>query len=398
MKLNSLLLITHCFPTNIHEIPGNFLYDFCLYLRKHRPELKISILVPKYSDSAPNQKYLRKVADKFYQYSWKGSESPRRLAEYSFKNFKDLFYIKDLLSSGKKVLGDILENNNFDHVLACWTVPSAFIAYKVCKKYGTPYSVWSLGSDVNIYGNKFFLKSIQKKVLNSAEYSFVNNYKFVKDLYLKTGKVSQFLATNRIICSKNEIENNFKFRKKYRYVFVGRLEKVKGPHLLIDSFLKLQKSNWELQIVGDGSLRNELESRVADNNLDRKIKFYGFQDKEFIKQVLLTSDYLVISSFSEGMPVVFWEAMQCGVPVLSTPVGDIPFYINKYNVGRVTEKVDTEDLAKLISFTLEFPPLHHLLERRTIELAQMISIKNSAENFIRIIERENCDNNFRNQN
>lgn len=388
MKINNLLIITHCFPLSSHEIPGNFLYDFCFYLKKNNPELKITLLTPKYCASIPDKKYLGKVLNRFLTIEWKGSKDKRRLAEYSFKKPGDLSKIFSLLRNGKKALKDLLLLESFDHILACWLVPSAFLAYKICKKSKIPFSVWSLGSDINIYTDKFIFKSLQKAILRNADFSFVNNYKFIRKLYNSTGVISRMLPTNRIICDDLEPLKKYTEQKTLRYVFIGRLEEVKGPDLLLESFFQVKSANWELLIIGDGSLRPKLEKIVFEKKLEGKIRFYGSQGKEFIKRMLLTSDYLVISSRSEGMPVVFWEAMQCGVPVLSTPVGDIPHFVNKYNVGRITDDICKDSLSKLISFSTEFQPLHYLLQSKTKELAKLVSIKKSADDFISLISFE----------
>ncbi|MGD9707623.1 MAG: glycosyltransferase, partial [Candidatus Delongbacteria bacterium] len=165
---------------------------------------------------------------------------------------------------------------------------------------------------------------------------------------------------------------------KLKLAFVGRLEKIKGPDLLISALILSKISDFELKVVGDGSMRAELESTVESNGLSGKIRFLGMKNASEISDVLSGSDYLVISSRSESMPVVFWEAMQTLTPVISTDAGDIKHYCEQFNVGRVCGP-DEKSLSDLLTFVNDFRPLRPILSENTKKAAGTGNIQNSAE-------------------
>jgi len=122
----------------------------------------------------------------------------------------------------------------------------------------------------------------------------------------------------------------------FSFLFLGRLSTVKNPALLITAaqqLLEHKLDNFVVEYVGGGggsqSMREKLEAKIKKNNLEKHFKFHGFQNN--IKDYINNSHCLVLPSFREGMPVVIIEAAASLLPVLSTPVGSIPDFINKSN-------------------------------------------------------------------
>ena len=112
----------------------------------------------------------------------------------------------------------------------------------------------------------------------------------------------------------------------FTFITVGRLEPVKNYLLLIDIISKLKIKDFQLFIVGDGYLREEIERKVENSNMSGKIKILGL--REDIPELLCTAHCFLMPSSWEGMPIVILEAGSCGLPVISTPVGSIPTLID----------------------------------------------------------------------
>jgi glycosyltransferase involved in cell wall biosynthesis len=99
---------------------------------------------------------------------------------------------------------------------------------------------------------------------------------------------------------------------------VGKLTYQKGFDLLIRAFAQVtdRHPEWTLTILGEGNMREELESLCTQLNLDDLVSMPGA-----VKNVdahLRRADIFALTSRYEGFPIALGEAMACGVPVIAT--------------------------------------------------------------------------------
>ncbi len=108
--------------------------------------------------------------------------------------------------------------------------------------------------------------------------------------------------------------------RKY-FVYSGRLVPVKRVDLLIDAFTSIagQRPDWDLLIVGDGVLSNDLRRRVPDS-MQSRIKWTGFLDGGEIALAYHAADVLALTSDREPWALVVQEAMSAGLAVVSSDV------------------------------------------------------------------------------
>lgn len=106
--------------------------------------------------------------------------------------------------------------------------------------------------------------------------------------------------------------------------YVGRLSHEKGPDQFLDALLPVLVRRPEAQavLIGDGPLEDSLAARIQAAGLGRRIHLAGYQTD--IAAWLARLSVLVISSRTEGTPMVLLEAMAAGTPVAAFAVGGIP--------------------------------------------------------------------------
>ena len=132
----------------------------------------------------------------------------------------------------------------------------------------------------------------------------------------------------------NKIFEEYNFDRKRYILFMGRINKIKGPDLLLDAFIKLSEENMDLNLIFAGSdegLLSELKNKVNNFNLNKRVFFSGFltgPQKDLIYQ---NCSLLVIPSRLEAMSIVALEAGLFCKPVLATNVCGIEelFFINE---------------------------------------------------------------------
>ncbi|MFO3797578.1 MAG: glycosyltransferase, partial [Anaerolineales bacterium] len=135
-------------------------------------------------------------------------------------------------------------------------------------------------------------------------------------------------------------------RNGFRIGFVGRLESVKNPIVLIEACAKLVMAGIpaELSIVGDGSQRNQLESRVEELKMKHLVHIHGYQIDPI--PFMLECNIYVQPSISEGFGLALVEAMGCGLPVIASSVGGAPEIIIDGRNGWLIHEVTSDDVFR----------------------------------------------------
>ncbi len=130
-------------------------------------------------------------------------------------------------------------------------------------------------------------------------------------------------------------------------LFVGRLDRQKDPMLLLDSFASLarQRGDLHLVVVGDGSLRQKVEERIAELGLAGRVHLLGPRPAAEIAALLRGADLFLLTSAYEGMPIAVLEALASGVPVVSTAVGEIGRVVHEGVNGALVQVRGAEALA-----------------------------------------------------
>ncbi len=133
---------------------------------------------------------------------------------------------------------------------------------------------------------------------------------------------------------------------RIRFGAVGRMVPVKAHAILIDAFAKIadRLPEAELRIVGGGPLEDDLRARARQTGLNGRIHIEGLNHR--IADVLRELDVFVMSSTSEGLPLVILEAMAAGLPVVSTRIGGVPEVAPEGSVSVLCPPGSADELAE----------------------------------------------------
>jgi glycosyltransferase involved in cell wall biosynthesis len=136
---------------------------------------------------------------------------------------------------------------------------------------------------------------------------------------------------------------------------VGRLVPIKDHETFLTAAALVRRSGQPafFAVIGDGELRQHLESRAFELGLGDSIKFFGWRTD--LADVYADLDLVVLSSRNEGTPVSLIEAAAAGKPVVATAVGGIPDFIQHGSNGYLVPPGDSQALAAAISMILADP-------------------------------------------
>lgn len=244
--------------------------------------------------------------------------------EYHFLNINS--FKNPTLIDGLRKLHSVLKDIP-DAVFHCHQFHGNFLAvlYKIFYQGKIRFAYTMHTNKVESVVRRIFL--FITKPLRSADIIFSHNS---NKWYLKNTAVipngvdfSSFTANTK---------RNHKKSDTFSFLYLGRLSSEKNPFQLIDAAQYLVQNNvndFIIEYVGDGGLREELEKEIDTKQLGKFFKFHGFQSH--IQPFIQNSHCLVLPSFREGMPVVIIEAAAALLPVIATPVGSIPDFMNEAN-------------------------------------------------------------------
>ena len=116
-------------------------------------------------------------------------------------------------------------------------------------------------------------------------------------------------------------DDGYPWEKDNFYIFIGRIEELKGVDLLTDAFIKMKDKR--LKIAGDGPLMEKLREKCSSSG-SNNIEFLGRIDhSELMKEIKKAKAVIVTSQCYEGFPMAMVEAFSTGTPVIGGNIGNV---------------------------------------------------------------------------
>lgn len=157
--------------------------------------------------------------------------------------------------------------------------------------------------------------------------------------------------------------------------YVGRLEKVQTPELVIRAFKQVNQKlpNARLVIVGYGSLFEELKEMVKELNLDHAVSMVGKQSD--VRKYLWSSDVFVATNFGYIASLEAWSA---GLAVVAPNFGVLKETITNEVNGLLFEPDNIDDLASALIRLMQDGELRERLAKNGAETVKSYDIREVA--------------------
>lgn len=267
----------------------------------------------------------------------------------------------------KGCLGKIKESigqADIVHLMGHWSVLNV-LAYFYLRRLGKPYVVCPAGS-LPIYGRSKLLKHGYNALLGNRIMRGASAVIAVTDgdkRHMSSYGVSEHkvvVIPNGVSFETSGYVDTDEFRKKFRLgdsrilLFMGRLNHIKGPDLLLHAFSKLRSRRSDCMLIfagPDGGMLAEMESFVAKHNASDNVRFVGYLGGIEKTQAFRAAELLVIPSRQEPMSIVVLEAGREGTPVMVTDKCD--FDVIEEVGGGVVVEASVSGLEKGLSLVLE---------------------------------------------
>jgi len=139
-----------------------------------------------------------------------------------------------------------------------------------------------------------------------------------------------------------------------RLLLVGYVNNHKGIDLLIEALSVFDSEIIKCDIIGPVLKTQEGYKKKLDELSAKcgvELNYLGF--KRITNEVFSNYDFYICSSRREASPMAVWEALSFGIPVLSTPVGDVKEIIEKHKAGLVAKEITAESMSDIIQIACE---------------------------------------------
>lgn len=176
-----------------------------------------------------------------------------------------------------------------------------------------------------------------------------------------------------------------------KLLFVGRLVPYKGADILIDAISQLSADcKVQLNIVGDGSEREALESQVRRLNLSDRVRFTGWVPQENTLEYYREADVFCFPSVREFGGAVVLEALASGLPCIVVENGGIGEYVTDatgFKIPPRSREFVVQELTRHITKLVQDVSLRQSMGRNAIQRAKEFTWENKAEKIVDIYKK-----------
>lgn len=291
---------------------------------------------------------------------------------FSRTNTNKILYLAKMVKYIRKSVSEI----NPDIILAFgeWTNPFVLLALT-----GTKYPVY-VSDRMNPLAKLPLVSEFLRKTLYMRAAGIIAQSNFAKSVLQEKTKAKHIHVIYNPVNAIEKIDCEV----KNRIVTVGRLEEVKGHRYLIEAFARIYNKEWELSIVGDGSLRSDLESLASSLNVSDRIEFHGHLT-DFRLQ-LSEAQIFVLPSLKEGFPNALIEAMSVPLPCIASDTfnGHHEIITDGQN-GLLVQPGNVDELTRALEYLIENKQLREKIKSKAFEVRHKLLFDSIANEYLKVI-------------
>ncbi|MBN2541955.1 glycosyltransferase family 4 protein [bacterium] len=343
-RINVVFVVTYFYPMKRHSGILNFVYNLCNYLGK---KLNLTVITWKFSKNVPAHELHHG-----YEIIRLNKPFKLRAAKYTLK------LRPDLVIFGSGIYKPIL-------------LVFSFLIYRLFT-----LRIPLILEQFTVMDNKF---SNVLRIISPLFSKFLCTSPYMEEKYRKilNDKVCYIPPGIEI----SQIDNIKPIEKtpRIRIGYYGHLTYNKAPDRLVNAFLKLESTNLELIISGQGPLRNMLEQKTQDK---KSIILSGYLKN--IKEYMKSTDILVFPYRSTvtvlGLPLTILEAMAMGKAVITSNDPSVKSIIENGVNGMIFN--NENELIELLQLLVTDKNARERIGQNAKITAQNFDIKKISEQYL----------------
>lgn len=169
------------------------------------------------------------------------------------------------------------------------------------------------------------------------------------------------------------------------FVSVGRLIPRKRYDLLLETWREVREAH--LVIIGDGPLKEDLQKIITEKKLGNRVHLLGFVSEEHKYSVLQVADVYVSATEHEGFGIVYLEAMEAGLPIVSTDTGGQRDFLTEGENAILVSTDDVKQLVASIQRLLRDQYLRETMAKKNRAKVKEFYLKKTAKKFEDVLRK-----------
>ncbi|MCR9259294.1 MAG: glycosyltransferase family 4 protein [Pseudomonadaceae bacterium] len=295
------------------------------------------------------------IADNFY---WMVRQPKRyfpALGRVVSENISSLRFLAGALAAFPKAstMARRMQMQGVEHVHAHFASHPAAIAYVVNKLTDIPWSFTAHGSD--LHRDQAML---EQKVASAKFAVAISQYnrRFILEhcTVIDADKV-KVVHCGVDLGNFDTVPPKAQMDSVINIVCIGTLHEVKGQTFLLRACAKIEDTNWQCHLVGDGEDRAKLEALAIQLGIKDRVIFHGQCTRERVREVLNNMTIACAPSVPtrdgrrEGIPVALMEAAAAGLALVASDLSGIPELVVHEETGLLTTVADVDDIAQALT-------------------------------------------------
>jgi colanic acid/amylovoran biosynthesis glycosyltransferase len=252
----------------------------------------------------------------------------------------------------------MLQGRDIDHIHAHHGYFGSWIAMAAARLLDRDFSFTLHGSDLLLHGSYLDTKlATCRFCLTISQF----NRDFILEHYPQVAREKILVSSlgvevsDRILPARRIGPND-----RIHLLAVGRLHRVKDHAFLVQACAELHTRgiDFECSIAGDGPERRRLQSQISARGLEDRVHLLGHVSRQQLDSLYGRADLVVLTSRSEGIPLVLMEAMARGKIVLAPAITGVPELVIHGKTGFLYEPGSLADFVDRLRF------IHSLLQAK----------------------------------
>lgn len=247
-----------------------------------------------------------------------------------------------------------VEQNRFNLIHAHFLTAAGETALYLSKFTGIPFGATAYAMDIYV-DNSGLLGKLRNAAYVNGTTKF--NERFMAEL---VPEHAERMVTKYYGIPTSETMPPPIAHEKFTFIAVGRLVEKKGFKYLVEACTALKKQGFDFhcKIIGKGPMEGELKAQIQAAGLENEVTFPGYIAPNEMSKMYRSGDVLVApcvvaaNGDVDGLPNVCLEAMDCGLPIISTTVSGIPEGVEDGVNGWLIPPNDSSALAEAMKKAL----------------------------------------------